>query len=195
MSPAVTDRDPTVATLAAERRYGAATVARWQQLPAPDAHALATLVAELRPSENQLRDLWEWAADVATRDGLSLAHVLEHDSLRTVRQRPLARAEKLKLVKGALRRLRYPRLATTETALAAHVRALGLPRTVRVEFPEFLEGDDVRITFVARSTTDWAHIAQALLTAATDPRCAALFELLAEPPAAGAPPGTPTDAE
>lgn len=173
---------PGPADLAAGRRYSAATVARWRALPPRDAEALGRLVAELRPSENQLRDLWEWLADIATRDGTSLAALLERDPLASVWRRPAARTERLTALKAALRRLRYPELARAEAALAAHVAALGLPRGVRVEFPEFLEGDEVRITFAVRNPAAWAATAQALLDAAADPHCAALFALLADPP-------------
>jgi len=199
MSRTVPDSPPGLAALAAERRYSAATLARWQQLPARDAEALRALATELRPSENQLRDLWEWAADVATRDDVPLATVLAHESLVAVRRRPLARSEKLKLVKAALRRLRYPRLAAAELELATRVGALALPRGARVEFPPFLEGDDVHVSFVARSAAEWEAIARALLTAASDPHCHALFDTLAGAAAldagASGPRDTASDAE
>lgn len=181
MTSAVFRGSASIAEFAAERRYGPATIARWERLDAADGQALLALAIELRPSENQLRDLWEWAADTATRDGTSLAAVLGDESLRAVRRRPLARSEKLTLVKKALRRLRFPQLAASEAALAEHVRALNLPRSVRIEFPDQLEGDDLRVSFTARSPDEWAALARALLAAASDPRCAALFETLAEP--------------
>ena len=199
MTSAATRRTPSITEFGAERRYSAATMTRWQQLPEADARALLDLAAELRPSENQLRGLWEWATDIATRDAISLAQVLDHDTLRGARRRAHARSEKLKLVKNALRRLRFPQLTAAEASLGAHVRALHLPPAVRVEFPELLEGDDVRISFAARSTEDWAAIAHALLAAAANPRCTALFATLAEPMdasrAGNAPPESSNDAD
>lgn len=180
MTSLVSKRNPTLADLAAERRYGPATVARWDRLDAGDARALLALAVDLRPSENQLRDLWEWAADIAMRDGMSLAAVLEHESICAVRRRPLSRSEKLNLVKRALRRLRFPQLTAAEAALTEHARALNLPRAVRIAFPDLLDGDDVRVSFTARNPEEWAALARALLAAAADPRCAALFETLAE---------------
>lgn len=182
MSLHTAGRALAIAEFAAERRYGTATLTRWQQLPPADAEALLALAIELRPSENQLRDLWEWAHDVATRDRVPLAQVLISEPLAGICRRPLARSEKLKLVKGALRRLRFPRLAAAEAALVEHVRTLALPRGVHVQFPEFLEGDEVRIEFVARTLAEWAETARALLAAAQHPSCAALFDTLADPP-------------
>ena len=193
MSPTSPGRAAAIAELAAERRYGSATVTRWQQLAPADAEALLALAIELRPSENQLRDLWEWAHDIATRDAASLAQVLDHEELAAVRRRPIARSDKLKLVKSTLRRLRYPQLAAAEAALAGHVRALSLPRNARVQFPEFLEGDEVRIEFVARSLAEWAATARALLAATGNPNAAAIFNTLADAPnpSGGHPPAEP----
>jgi hypothetical protein len=166
----------------AERKYSSATVDRWLRLAPADGAALLDLAQELRLGDNQLRDLWDWADEVAARDKQSLAEVLAVEAIAAVRRRGVGRSDKLKLIKAALRRRRFPQLAATEDRLAALVRDLGLPRNVRVTLPEFLEGDEVRIEIVANSTASLQDAAARLLAAAQTPACHAIFALLEEAP-------------
>jgi ribonuclease D len=167
---------------ATNRAYGAATTERWLGLEARDGDALLQLATELRLGENQLRDLWEWAEEIALRDGLALHQVLTAEPLAAVRRRHLGRNETLKAIKAALRRRRFPQLAATEERLAGLVRALQLPRTVRISLPEHLEGDHVRIEIVVDSAAAWQAAAASLLAAADTPACAELFARLGEAP-------------
>ncbi|MFN8624531.1 MAG: hypothetical protein U0587_00855 [Candidatus Binatia bacterium] len=170
-------------TFTAERRYGNAVVARWQALAPADGEALLELARELRLGEHQLRDLWDWAEEIAARDRLSLARVLALEPVRLGRRaRHVGRNDKLRLVKTALRRLRFPELAATEERLTAMVRALRLPRNVRVSFPEFLEGDELRVEIVADSVAALAAAAERIGAAAETATCKAIFRLLGEAP-------------
>jgi len=167
---------------AGARNYSAATTERWLRLDAGDGGALLQLAAELRLGENQLRDLWDWAEETAERDGVTLHHVLAAEPIGAARARKLGRNDKLKAIKAALRRLRFPQLTDVEDRLADLVRTMQLPRTVRVALPEHLEGDQVRIEITATSKTAWRTAAAALLAAAESPACTELFTLLGEAP-------------
>jgi hypothetical protein len=172
-----------IRAFARERRYSAPTLERWLALDSADGQALLELAQDLRLGENQLRDLWEWTEEIAQRDHRSLTQVLTHESVATPRRsRSLGRNDKLKLIKAALRRLRFPQLAATEERLAALVRQLDLPRNIRVTFPEFLEGDDVRIEIVADSVASLEAAADRLRAAAGTPACTAIFRILEEAP-------------
>ncbi|MFQ5667633.1 MAG: hypothetical protein ACE5I7_14570 [Candidatus Binatia bacterium] len=174
--------DQAVRTFAAARRYRPATVHRWLRLPAADRGALLGLAQELHFSENQLRDVWDWAEDIAQRDRLSLAQVLALEAITAARRRPAGRSDKVKHIKTALRRLRFPQLTAVEDRLAVLVRALALPRNVRVVFPESLEGDEVRVEIVARNAAALREAAARLQAAVQEPACEAIFELLGEAP-------------
>jgi hypothetical protein len=166
-----------------ERRYSAPTMERWLALDPVDGLALLEFAQELRLGENQLRDLWEWAEEIAQRDHTSLAQVLALEPVATPRRsRSVGRNDKLKLIKTALRRLRFPQLAATEERLAALVCQLDLPRNIRVTFPEFLEGDEVRIEIVANSVASLEAAADRLRAAAGAPACTAVFQILEETP-------------
>ncbi len=179
------DRDSheAIRAFAHERRYGTATLDRWLALDSADARTLLDLARDLRLGENQLRDLWEWAEEVGQRDHLSLAQVLALDAVAVARRtRNVGRNDKLKLIKTALRRLRFPQLAAAEERLAGLARQLNLPRNIRVSFPEFLEGDEVRVEIVADSLTAVQAAADGLRGAAETPACAAIFRILEEAP-------------
>jgi hypothetical protein len=175
--------DAALRAFTEERRYSAAAVERWLAMAREDGEALLDLARELRLGENQLRDLWDWAEEIATRDHLSLAQVLALEPIQLARRaRQLGRNDKLKLVKTALRRVRFPQLAATEERLAALLRELNLPRNVRVSLPEFLEGDDLRVEIVAESAGALAAAADRLRAAADTATCKAIFQLLEEAP-------------
>ena len=174
--------DAAVRSFTAERRYSQAMVERWLRLPSADAAALLDLAQELRLGENQLRDLWEWAEEIAERDRMSLAQVLALEPIAAARRQQLSRNDRLNLVKATLRRLRFPQLAAVENQLAARVRELGLPGNVRLTWPEFLEGDSMQIEIVADSAAALRDAAMRLLAAAQSPACDAIFALLADAP-------------
>lgn len=165
-----------------ERAFHADTCERWLSLAADDAGALWELTQELRLGENQLRDLWQWAEEIAARDRTTLAAVLTGAAVRAARQRPGGRSERLKASKAALRRLRFPGLAKTEDRIAALIAGLDLSPTVRLSVPDFLEGDELRAEIVARDAAGLAAAAHRLAQAAAQPACEEIFELLSEAP-------------
>jgi len=173
-----TDWSEQVRAFAAERRLRPTCIDRWLALSATDGSALLTLASELRLGENQLRDLWEWAEEIALRDASTLAAVLESEPLRSVRGSRLGRADALKAFKAALRRLRFPEMAAQERRIAALVDRLGLPAGVRVQWPEFLEGDSLRVVIDARGAGALRAAAYALGEAAQRAECAEIFSLL-----------------
>ena len=174
--------DEALRVFAAERKYHGATVDRWLQLQSGDGAALLDLARELRLGENQLRDLWEWADDIAARDGLSLAQILTSDPVAAALRSQVSRNDRLKRVKDTLRRLRFPQLTAIEERLAGLVRALALPQSVRLTFPEGLEGDAVRVEVVAESAAALRAAAARLHAAADTDACAEIFTLLREAP-------------
>ena len=161
-----------------DRRFRAATLERWLGLEAENAQALLDLAERLRLGDNQLRDLWDWLEEIADRDGETLASVVQRDALRNVFRRGLGRADAFKGYKATLRRLRYPALAAQEARIAALVECLGLPASIRVEWPEFLEGDRLAIAIEIRSPEALRAAADALAGAAERPECAEIFAVL-----------------
>ena len=167
---------------ARERGFHAETIERWVGMSGADARALWELAREMRLGENQLRDLLEWAEEVAARDRTTLAAVFACDPLRAARQGAGGRNDRLKALKASLRRLRFPTLAKTQDRIGELIAGLDLPPGVRLTVPDFLEGDDVRAEIVARDPASLAAAARRLADAAATPACGEIFELLSEAP-------------
>jgi hypothetical protein len=113
--------------------------------------ALAGVVATLRPSARHLSDILDWLDDVATRDGTSPGAVLADAELRRIVAAGGSAPERLKRWKERLRRLRYPRLAARERAIADQLRAMDCGPDVVITPPPSLEGGVATITIRARS--------------------------------------------
>jgi hypothetical protein len=177
-----TDLQAAVRAYGAGRHYRAATLERWLALAAADAAALLDLALDCRLGENQLRDLWEWLSDIAARERLTLAAVLALDAVAAARRQPVGRNDRLRLVKSALRRLRYPQLSALEDRMTDLLRGLDLPRNVQLTLPDFLEGDAVHIEIVATDPDSLRAAAECLARAADSPACRELFALLGEAP-------------
>lgn len=161
-----------------QRGFKPGTLARWLEHSDDDAVALLELAAELRLGENQLLGVWTWSEEIALRDGLRLAEVLKAAEVQAIVQSSLGRNDKLERLRTALRRRRYPELTQAEETLSELVSRLNLPREVRVTWPPFLEGEDLRIEIVVRDPAGLARAAAALATAAATPEIEEIFDLL-----------------
>lgn len=172
--------EAAIRAYAAERGFQQTTLERWLALAPADAAAVWDLTRELRLGENQVDDLWKWAEEIAARDRTSIAAVLA--DVTAVVAGKGGRNERLKAIKSALRRRRFPALVAAEERIASLVRTLGLPRSVRLTVPEHLEGDDIRVEIVARDAAGLRAAAEALARAASTSTCEDIFELLSDPP-------------
>lgn len=170
--------DEHLLAYAREKRLSPQSLARWQAWPAEDQAALLTLARELQLNDNHLRDFFDWLEEIALRDQRTVQDVLHLPEV----QRPLtsqtARNEKLKGVKAALRKVRYPRLSHLEAGLHAEVKALDLGGRVRVSFPPALEGDEITITLTVRNAKELDDCVARLRRRLDDGRVQAIFDLL-----------------
>jgi hypothetical protein len=80
--------------------------------------------------------------------------VLSRPEIRHPLASKLSRNDKLKAVKDALRRVRYPRLSRLEEDLKIAVKALDLGGRVRVSFPPSFEGDEVTVEIKAHNAKE-----------------------------------------
>ncbi|MGE4095110.1 MAG: hypothetical protein AB7G75_30205 [Candidatus Binatia bacterium] len=139
---------------AQEKRLSEQTLRRWQSWSAEDQAALLTMVQELQLGENHLRDFCDWLDDIIARDGGTVSALLLRSELQHPLGLKLSRNDKVKAVKAALRKLRYPRLSQLEEDLRAAIKALDLGERVRVSFPPALEGDEMTVEIKARNVRE-----------------------------------------
>ena len=163
---------------ARRKRLSATTLARWQARPATDRAALFSLLQDLQCGENHLKDLLDWFEEIAARDERTIADILEQRELRGARATPGSRHDKLKAVKTAVRKLRYPRLTRLEENVRQAVKALDLGRTGQVSFPSDFEGDEVRLTLTVRNVHELQDVLSRLRQRLDDGRFQRVFDAL-----------------
>lgn len=142
-----------LASYAAERHLREATVGRLESLTAGDRQAVLGWAVPLGLNDNQLRDVLDLLDDIAARRGCDVAAILADPALEPVRRRDIGRSDRIRELKGRLRRLRYPQLSTALDRIDELRRALQLPSGVRLEIPDDLEGDEVTVKISASSVT------------------------------------------
>lgn len=155
----------------------AARTAAWT---ADERATLVAIVAVLRPSTRHLSDLLDWVEDIAVRDQVTPAQVLADRALAAITRAGGSAPERLKRWKERLRRLRYPRLAAREAAIAELVRAMDLGAAVSLVPPPALEGGTVTIAIRARSTAELVQTLERLRAGVARGDIARLFALLDE---------------
>jgi hypothetical protein len=163
-----------------EKRLSTQTLRRWQSWVEEDQAALLVVAKELQLNENQLRDFLDWLEEIVTRDGIMVRDILGRVDLRHPLQAKLSRNDKVRAVKEALRKLRYPRLSRLEDDLRAAVKALDLGSRVRVSFPAALEGDEITFEIKASSAQELGNSLVTMQQKLADGSLRRVFELMDE---------------
>lgn len=169
-----------ILTYAHLKRLNPHTLARWQTWAESDQAALFALVEELQPGDSHLKDFLDWCEDCVLREGGTIAALLARPEIRQPLTAKLGRNDKLKAVKEALRKIRYPRLSRLAENLQAAIKALDLGGRVRVSLPPSLEGDEVTVEIKARTVQELHESLERLRRRMDDGTIQRLFEQLDE---------------
>jgi hypothetical protein len=165
---------------AQEKRLSNQTVQRWHAWTEADQAALLTMVQELQLGENHLRDILDWLDDIRARDGGTVYTLLMRTELQLPLQAKLSRNDKVKAVKAAFRKLRYPYLSQLEEDLRLALKALDLGERVRILFPPNLEGDDVTVEIKVRTIDELQRTLAQLQQRVENGSLRRIFDLLDE---------------
>ncbi|MGH9425994.1 MAG: hypothetical protein ACRD2L_06805 [Terriglobia bacterium] len=169
-----------ITTYAQTKRLSPQTLARWQAWSEEDQEALLAVVQELQLGENHLRDFLDWLAEILARDGGTVRELLSRGDIHHPLHTKLSRNDKLKAVKDALRKIRYPHLSRLEEELRLAVKALDLGDQVRVSFPPSLEGEEITVELKARNLKELTDSLSRLQQRVADGTLPRLFELFDE---------------
>ncbi len=169
-----------LAAYAQRKHLSLATSDRWQAWQAEDQAALLSCAQELQLGENQLKDFLDWLEEIALRDETAIQAVLGQMEIRNALATQGSRNDKLKAVKTALRKMRYPRLTQLEASARAAVKALDLGRSVQISLPPAFEGDEITVTFHARNTQELQERLSRLQQRVDDGGFQRMFDVLDE---------------
>jgi hypothetical protein len=160
------------------KHFSPAVLERWLGCAKADREALLVVTEALRLGENQFRDVFDQAEEIAARRRSGIAEVLGAAPIRDVLARGLGRNEAVRALKQCLRRLRYPQLAAMEERLAAMTKALHLPPSITLAFPENLEGEEVSLCLRAKSAAQLREQLESVSKTMQRTEVDAIFRLL-----------------
>lgn len=147
--------DKAILEYGKERGIRNQTLKRWLNLPESDQSALLDLAHGLRIGENHLRDFLDWAEEISLRDGLSLCKIIKGESIEPIWSDPrLGRGDKLRRIKEAMRRQRFPRLMQMEREIQKRIRAMGIGSQIQFSVPSGLEGGTLTVHLSSTSEAD-----------------------------------------
>jgi ParB family chromosome partitioning protein len=103
--------------------------------------AFAHLFDNLRISLNKQREILQLIREIALREEVPLEPVFRDDALASILNDPdLDRSQQARMVRGYLRRRRYPNIAEAERRFAARVKELNLGQNLKLIPPKDFEG-------------------------------------------------------
>lgn len=156
------------------------TLERWLGWDQSAREALLRLAEDLKLGGSHVSDLMDWLEEIALRDRLTIAAILTSESITEVASDPrLGRADKVKRVKEAIRRLRFPRLANTEDSIRARIQELKLDPRIRLMAPPGLEGGRLRVELSASTADELKKLIDQVVAVTDSNTLREIFALLA----------------
>ena len=154
--------DARIRELAAERRISQSHVDRWLAMDLPSRAAILDIARTLRLRTGQLVTALDTLDEIAVRERVTVAAILERVEIRRIANGPGSAPSRASALLEALRTLRYPRLKEMQERLRAEVSALKLPRGISIDLPRELGSDELTVSLRVRSGDDLAHLVDVL---------------------------------
>lgn len=154
--------DAKIQTLAAERRLPESHHSRWLAMDQPSRAALFEIAHALRLRTGQLVTALDTLEEIAVREHLTVATILDDPEIRRITQRAGSTPSRASALLEQLRALRYPLLKKMQDDLRIEVSALKLPRGVSIDLPKDLGSDEVTVSLRVRSGAELARMLEAL---------------------------------
>jgi len=137
------------------------------------------IVAEYRLGRNKQKRLFELVDDLKASRSADLHSVWEQSGASDIDHDPSLPPEvRYDRIRKALDRLRYPVLSEHRERFRKLKGALKLPGSVRLEVPEYFEGDSIMVSFRTRNPEEFAQVTEHLSRAALCNELEEIFDLL-----------------
>jgi len=169
--------DAQIRMLAAERRLPPSHLARWLAMDPASRGAMLEISRTVRLRTGQLMTAIETLEEIAVRENVTIAGILDHSAIRRIAGGPGSAPSRASALLEALRTLRYPLLKKMNEQLGAEISALKLPRGISIVLPKELASDEFTVSLRVRSAAELAHLLEALDR--SRPGLARIIEMLA----------------
>jgi hypothetical protein len=156
------ETDAQIRELAAERRLPQSHLDRWLAMDPPSRAAMFDLARALRLRTGQLVTALETLDEIAVREHVTVAVVLDRPDIRRIANGSGSAPSRASALLEALRTLRYPLLKRMQDELRSEVSALKLPRGISIDLPKELGSDELTVSLRVRSGAELAHLLDAL---------------------------------
>jgi hypothetical protein len=156
------ETDAQIRELAAERRLPQSHLDRWLAMDPPSRAAMFDLARALRLRTGQLVTALETLDEIAVREHVTVAVVLDRPDIRRIANGSGSAPSRASALLEALRTQRYPLLKRMQDELRSEVSALKLPRDISIDLPKELGSDELTVSLRVRSGAELAHLLDAL---------------------------------
>ncbi|MGD0119896.1 MAG: hypothetical protein ABSD30_17655 [Candidatus Binatus sp.] len=156
------DIDAQIRDLAAEKRLPPSHLERWLAMDSPSRGAILDLARALRLRTGQLVTALDTLDEIAVREHVTIAVVLDRPEIRRIANAPGSAPSRASSLLEAIRTLRYPLLKKLQEQLHTEISALKLPRGISLDLPTDLGSDELTVSLRVRSAAELAHLLDAL---------------------------------
>jgi ParB family chromosome partitioning protein len=142
----VAEMPPDLQTAILEGSIALPTALQIHRLKKEDQTALCRLLRTLNTSLNIQRELLTLIGDIAFRDGVPRAALIEQGEVTSIMQsRDMERPQKVQSLRQLLKAKRYPALSQAEAAYQQIIKSLKLSPRVQLQPPPYFEGKTYRL--------------------------------------------------
>jgi hypothetical protein len=156
------DIDAQIRDLASEKRLSPSHLERWLAMDSPSRGAILDLARGLRLRTGQLVTALDTLDEIAVREHVTIAAVLDRPEIRRIANAPGSAPARASAMLEAIRTLRYPLLKKMQEQLHTEISALKLPRGISLDLPTDLGSDELTVSLRVRSAAELAHLLDAL---------------------------------
>ncbi len=154
--------DAQIRELAVERRLPPSHLERWLAMDPPSRVAILDIAHILRLRTGQLVTALDMLDEIAVRERITVAAILERPEIRRIATGPGSAPSRASALIEALRTLRYPRLKEMQERFRSEIAALKLPRGISMALPKDLGSDEVTVSLRVRSAAELDNLLEAL---------------------------------
>ena len=119
--------------------------------------ALLDIANVLRLRTGQLVMVIDLLEEVAVREQVAAADILDRPEIRRIASGPGSAPSRASALLEALRMLRFPRLKKMRQQLRAEISALRLPRAISLDLPKNLGSDEVTVSLRCEAWPTWCR--------------------------------------
>ena len=140
--------------------------------------SLLGVLSSLRPSANTLRNILKLSGEIAKRDKKEFSDLFSKKEIQDILNSELGRKHKQEKITEELKLIRFPEMAKIKNEIASSINELRKEYGLRLNLPENLEGDKLRVQIEAKNADELLEKAKNLCSLSKDENLEKIFSTL-----------------